>query len=136
MSRICKIGRCQFASTRGPCSCIFEPLLFDACKHDVSAVNSDSSLQSMKRPDTNNLVNERAQPSSHNRIHLINLVCDQYLFWKLDFHANFHLRLYYTKTDFTWMETSLREAASEPDKNMTDDSEPGLTLLLFHCHCY
>ena len=76
----------------------------------------------MKRPDTNNLVKERAQPSSHNRIHLINLVCDQYLFWKLDFHANFHLRLYYTKTDFTWMEASLREAASEPDKNMTDDS--------------
>lgn len=40
------------------------------------------------------------------------------------------------KTDFTWMETSLQEAASEPDKNMTDDSEPGFTLLLFHCHCY
>ena len=129
MSRICKTGRCQFASSRGPCSCIFEPLHFDACKHDVSALNSDSSLQSMKRPDTNNLVNEKGEPSSKDLVHQS---CDQYLFWKLDLHANFHLRQHTIKTDFTWMETSQRESASEPDKNMTDDSEPGLTLLLFH----
>ena len=129
MSRICKTGRCQFASTRGPCSCIFEPLPFDACKHDVSAVNSDSSLQSMKRPDTNNLVNERAEPSSKDLVHQS---CDQYLFWKLDFHANFQLTQYYTKTDFTRMEASLRGSASEPDKNLTDDwiDGPLISLLL------
>ena len=61
----------------------------------------------------------------HGHLHTIlsiNLACDQYLFWTLDFHANFQLRQYHTKTDFTWMEASLREAASEPDKKMTDDS--------------
>ena len=49
----------------------FEPLLLSVSKHETNAPSRESSLQSMKIPDNNNLANEREESSSFDHCHLI-----------------------------------------------------------------
>ena len=49
----------------------FEPLLLSVSKRETNALNRESSLQSMKIPDNNNLANEREESSSFDHCHLI-----------------------------------------------------------------
>ena len=49
----------------------FEPLFLSISKHDTNAPSRESSLQSMKIHDNNNLANEREEPSLFDHCHLI-----------------------------------------------------------------
>ena len=46
----------------------FEPLLLSVSKRETNAPSRESSLQSMKIPDNNNLANEREESSSFDRL--------------------------------------------------------------------
>ena len=91
MSLICKTGGRQFVSTR-TLFLHFEPLLLSVSKHETNAPSRESSLQSMKIPDNNNLANEREESSSFDHCHLIHQSFWSMLVLATMYHHQFSLQ--------------------------------------------